>query len=430
MPVTVLVGAQWGDEGKGRYVDFLASQADVVARYGGGDNAGHTVAVADAVYKMHLIPSGVLHEGVVSILGNGMVINPVKLLREMDRLLQMGVRITPENLLISTQAHVITAAHIEFDRASEAARGKDAIGTTLRGIGPAYTDKIQRQGLRWAEILDIEGFADQLEAKLNAANIALATEGHPQINVQASVGEYLDAAKRLRPFIADTVLYLNQRLREGAQAICEGAQGTLLDIDHGSYPFVTSSSPSVGGALTGLGVGPQQINRVIGVTKAFNTRVGAGPMPTELHDEIADRLRGTGENFWDEYGTTTGRKRRCGWLDAVLLRYTALVNGFTELALTKLDILSGFDELKIAVAYELDGQTLDFPPSTIPQMSRVQPIYETLAGWHEDITGARSLDDLPTNAQRYIQRIAEVVGVPVHNASVGPERQQLVTLSA
>lgn len=428
MPVTILIGAQWGDEGKGRFVDWFAAEADVVARYAGGDNAGHTVAVGDTVYKMHLIPSGVLHAGVVSLMGNGMVINPANLVSEINTLREQGVTITPDNLIISSRAHIITPAHIELDRAKEAARGESAIGTTLRGIGPAYLDKTGRKGIRVGQMLDLEMFAESLEKSLQVHHEQLIRDGASGFDIKDSVQRYVDAAETLRPFIQDTSVYLSKRLQAGATVIGEGAQGTLLDVDHGSYPFVTSSSPTAGGALTGLGIGPTQVEKVVGVAKAFSTRVGGGPMPTEQDGEVAARLRGSGENFWDEFGTTTGRPRRCGWLDVSLLRYAAVINGFTELVLTKLDILSGFDELQIATAYELDGECIEFPPSTTSELGVVQPIYETMAGWSEDISGARKLEDLPQAARDYIQRVSELCGVPIHMVSVGPERDQVVHL--
>lgn len=428
MPVTILVGAQWGDEGKGRFVDWLSADAQVVARYAGGDNAGHTVAVDDVVYKMHLLPSGLLHEGVVAVMGNGMVINPLNLVAEMERLREQGISITPENLRISSRAHIITAAHIALDKAKEQARGGGAIGTTLRGIGPAYMDKTGRRGLRMGQMQDIEAFADALKEALQTHNAALARDGHETVDVAQSVKQYVEAADKLRPFVQDTAVYLRQRLQQGARVVCEGAQGTLLDVDHGSYPFVTSSSPTAGGALTGLGIGPTHVDRVVGVAKSFSTRVGGGVMPTELEGEIADRLRGTGANFWDEFGTTTGRPRRCGWLDAVMLRYSAAVNGCTELFLTKLDILSRIDTLEIAVAYDVDGERLDYPPATIAALERAVPVYEQLPGWNEDITGARTVDDLPKAAVDYIKRVEALCGVPVKMVSVGPERQQIVSL--
>lgn len=428
MPVTIIIGAQWGDEGKGRFVDYFSADAEMVARYAGGDNAGHTVAVKGEVFKMHLIPSGILHEGVVAIMGNGMVINPVSLLKEMTRLREQGVGISPDNLVISSRAHIITPAHIELDRGKEAERGDEKIGTTLRGIGPAYLDKVGRRGLRMAQMLDLEGFADVLESSLKNYNETRAKDEFQAVDVKASMQAYVDAAEKLRPYIKETTVYLAERLKDGARIVCEGAQGTLLDVDHGSYPFVTSSSPTAGGVMTGLGIGPTHVDKVVGVAKAFSTRVGGGPMPTEEEGEVAQHLRGTGDNYWDEFGTTTGRPRRCGWLDTVLLRYSAMVNGFTEVMLTKMDILSGFDELKIAVAYDVDGERFDVPPGTIKQLERAVPIYETIPGWHEDISDAQTLDDLPESAVKYIKRIEELCGVPVKVVSVGPERHQVVNL--
>lgn len=426
MPATILIGAQWGDEGKGRVADWLAAESDVVARFAGGDNAGHTVHVSSDVFKLHLLPSGILHNHVTCVLGGGMVVNPVNLIKEIKALAKMGVEMTPERLIISTRAHIITPAHIALDSASEKARGEQAIGTTLRGIGPAYMDKTGRKGIRMGQMLDVESFADALYTTIEEANVTLQRMGSETLNPQTAAAEYVQAATTLQAHIQDTTLYLNERLKEGARVLCEGAQGTLLDIDHGDYPFVTSSSPTAGGALTGLGFGPTQVDRVVGVAKSFSTRVGGGPMPTELDGEIANRLRGTGEHFWDEYGTTTGRPRRCGWLDAVVLRYAAQLNGFTELVLTKMDVLSGFDELKIAVAYEIDGKEYRFPPSTVLDLERAKPVYETLPGWQENISGARHSLDLPEAACAYIERISQLCDTPIKTVSVGPERDQLV----
>lgn len=428
MPVTIIIGAQWGDEGKGRFVDWFSSEAQIVARYSGGDNAGHTVAVEGEVFKMHLIPSGIIHKGVVAVMGNGMVINPVNCIAEMNRLREQGVSITPENLVISSKAHIITPAHIQLDKMKESQRGADAIGTTLRGIGPAYLDKVGRRGVRIGDMLDLENFAETLSKSLEYHNQTLSAAGVELVDIENSVQAYIDAAEILRPFIKETAIYLNQRLKEGARIVSEGAQGTLLDVDHGSYPFVTSSNPTVGGVLTGLGIGPTNVDHVVGVAKAFSTRVGSGAMPTEETGEIGNRFRGTGENYWDEYGTTTGRPRRCGWLDIVMLRYSTAINGFTELMLTKMDILSGFDELKIAVAYEIDGERLEYPPNALAELERAVPVYETLEGWQEDISEARTADDLPKSALAYINRIAELCGVPIKVVSVGPERHQVVNL--
>lgn len=426
MPATILIGAQWGDEGKGRVVDWLASNADIVARYGGGDNAGHTVYVGSEVFKLHLIPSGILHEQAVCVLGNGMVINPLNLITEMDKIEALGVNVSPERLLLSSKAHLISPAHIALDAAQEKARGDKKLGTTLRGIGPAYLDKVGRKGIRAGQMLDLESFADVLNTAIEQVNYELARDGFAAINAQTSVQQYLDAAERLRPYIKDTTLYLHQQLKQGTQILCEGAQGTLLDVDHGSYPFVTSSSTAVGGALSGLGFGPKYVERVIGVAKAFSTRVGSGAMPTELDGEIGDRLRGTGENFWDEFGTTTGRPRRCGWLDVVMLRYSTDINGFTEIVLTKLDVLSGFDELKIAVAYELDGRRIEYPPTTNEELERAVPVYETYPGWSENVSGVRRMEELPENARAYVARVAALCEIPIYTVSVGPERDQLV----
>jgi adenylosuccinate synthase len=429
MPATILVGAHWGDEGKGRVVDEFAAKADVVARFGGGDNAGHTVYVDGKVFKFHLLPSGVLREQCVCVLGNGMVINPVNLLKEIDALASAGYDISSKRLLISTRAHIISPAHIALDKASEKARGDKAIGTTLRGIGPAYLDKAARQGIRAGLMRDNEEFAEALYDAVERANEVLARQEMELLDPQESALTYIEAAERLRAYLCDTSVYVNRRLREGARVLCEGAQGSMLDIDHGDYPYVTSSSSIAGGALTGLGFGPLYVDRVIGIAKAFSSRVGAGPMPTELKDDIGDRLRGTGENFWDEFGTTTGRRRRCGWLDGVILHYSAQLNGFTELYLTKLDVLSGLKEVKIAVAYEVDGERYDFPPTMIDDLERATPIFDTLPGWEEEVSGVRREADLPKAARDYIQRIADLIETPVRTVSVGPARDQVVALT-
>lgn len=427
MPITILIGAQWGDEGKGRVVDWLASSADIVARYAGGDNAGHTVALDGEVYKLHLIPSGILHSSVVSVMGNGMVINPVNLVREIGALRKIGVDITPDRLVISSRAHIITPAHIALDKAKESALGDDKIGTTLRGIGPAYLDKTGRAGIRTGDmLLDVEEFAERMVAAIELSNDELRAQGLHALEAGEAAQSYLDAAEFLRPYIKDVSIYLYEALKAGKKVLCEGAQGTLLDIDHGSYPFVTSSSPTAGGALTGLGVGPLFVDKVLGVAKAFSTRVGGGPMPTELEGAIAEHFRGSGANFWDEFGTTTGRPRRCGWLDVVMLRYAVGVNGLSELMLTKMDILSGLDELKLAIAYDIDGETFAFPPVTNEQLERAKPVYETLPGWSEDISNCRRFSDLPPAARNYIERVGKLCDVPIQMVSVGPERDQLV----
>ena len=427
MPITIIIGAQWGDEGKGRVVDWLAASADIVARYAGGDNAGHTVALEGEVYKLHMVPSGILHSNVVSVMGNGMVINPVNLVREIKALRDLGVTITPERLVISARAHIITPAHIALDKAKEMSLGEAKIGTTLRGIGPAYLDKTGRSGIRTGDmLLDVEEFADRLVSAIESTNAELERQGITPLSAREAAESYLDAAAFLKPFIKDVSIFLDQALKAGRYVVCEGAQGTLLDVDHGSYPFVTSSSPTAGGALTGLGVGPLFVEKVLGVAKAFSTRVGSGPMPTELDGETAQRLRGSGSNFWDEFGTTTGRPRRCGWLDVVMLRYAASVNGLSEIMLTKMDILSGFDELKLATAYEIDGVRHEYPPVTNEELDRARPIFESLPGWHEDISGCRNFSQLPEAARHYVARVSTLCDVPINSVSVGPERDQLV----
>jgi adenylosuccinate synthase len=430
MPVTILVGAQWGDEGKGRVADWFAEHADVVGRFAGGDNAGHTVRVGDDTFKLHLIPSGILHPSVQCILGAGTVINPLTILNELADLEAGGVHVTPQRLVIDPRAHIITPAHIALDGASETARGADKIGTTKRGIGPAYASKAARTGIRAGALVDPERFGDLLQAALEDGDRTLTTiYGAPGIaDRDAKIAAYVDAARRLAPFVADGSVAIHRALEAGQRVLCEGAQGTLLDIDHGWYPFVTSSSPTAGGALTGLGFGPKYVDRVVGIAKAFSTRVGSGPFPTELDGALGDRLRGTGENPWDEFGTTTGRPRRCGWLDAVILRYAARVNGLTELIINKLDILSGFDTLKIAVAYEIDGRRIDELPYDLAQIERAIPIYETLPGWQANLMQVTNPAHLPSEAIAYLKRIEALVGVPISSVGVGPARDQMILL--
>jgi len=429
MPLDIIVGAQWGDEGKGRVVDLLAAQADYVARFNGGDNAGHTVTVGEQTFKLHLTPSGIIHPHATAAIGNGVVINPATLFAEIETLRAAGVRVTPERLRISYAAHLITPAHRALDAAQEAARGNAAIGTTLRGIGPAYTDKVTRSGLRVDLLRDIETFRAALQAHLARANTVLARlYGAEPLDTRQVVQEYTQHARRLQPYIADVSRLLDSALREGKRVLAEGAQGTLLDLDHGTYPYVTSSNPTAAGALVGLGLGPTRIGRVIGVTKCFQTRVGAGPFPSEVFGEVATRLRGTGAQPWDEFGTTTGRPRRVGWLDLVLLRHAARVNSLTELTLTKLDILSGLETIKLCTAYRAGGEVIQELPFGPADLSPYEPVYDELPGWDTDVSPARQRGDLPANARAYIARIEEHCGLPVRLVSVGPERQQVVTL--
>lgn len=430
MPLDILVGAQWGDEGKGRMVDLLAAQADLVARYCGGDNAGHTVTVGEQTFKLHLIPSGVIHPHTIGILGSGMVINPAVLFTEIETLVNAGIDIHPDRLQISFAAHLITPAHLALDQALEQQRGADKIGTTLRGIGPAYTDKVGRRGLRVGSMLHPQAFQGELRQHLEAANHLLTSlYGAAPLEIPPILAQYLEFARQMAPYIKDVSATLTAALQNHQLILAEGAQGTLLDLDHGTYPFVTSSSTTASGALNGLGLGVGCVGRVIGVTKAYQTRVGAGPFPTELDGPIAEHLRGTGENPWDEYGTTTGRPRRVGWLDMVLLRYAARINGLTELVLTKMDVLSGLKTLKLAVSYRLEDHVYEDLPLGPGGLGTFQPVYEEMPGWEADIREARSWDDLPDAACDYILHIEELIGIPVRMVSVGPEREQWVEIA-
>lgn len=429
MPLDMIIGVQWGDEGKGRVTDLLAAQSDIVARYSGGDNAGHTITVQGDIFKLHLIPSGIIHPKVTCLIGNGVALNPAVLLQEMDALTTRGIVVDPQRLKISRNTHLITPAHIALDKAKEAQRGSGAIGTTQRGIGPAYTDKTSRMGLRAELFANPEELADQIQAHIAQKNEVLSKiYGAEPLDGNLVAAQYAQYAQRLRAHLVDGSVFLDDALRNGRSVLAEGAQGTFLDLDHGTYPFVTSSTPTAGGVLTGLGVGPRMVGRVIGIAKAFTSRVGGGPFPAELTGEMALRLRGTGDKPWDEYGTTTGRPRRVGWLDLVMLRHAARINGLTELIITKLDILSGLDKIKVCCRYQLDGETIDIYPSDIPSLRRCQPVFETLPGWQEAVTGIRSLADLPVNAQQYIQFTAEKAGVPVTAVSVGPGRDQVIHL--
>jgi len=430
MPLNIIVGAQWGDEGKGHITDLLAAEAEIVARYSGGDNAGHTITIGAETYKLHLVPSGIIHAGVTCLIGNGVVVNPAVLLREIDALAARGVDVRPARLKLSRKAHLITPAHVSLDKALEAQRGQGEIGTTQRGIGPAYTDKTRRSGLRAGLLAHPAALADALRAHVTAHNAALTQiyDAAP-LDVDAIIADYAGYARRLAPYLTDGGLLVDTALQHGRFVLAEGAQGTLLDIDHGTYPFVTSSSPTAGGALTGLGVGPKAVGRIVGVAKAFTTRVGSGPFPTELDGAAAARLRGTGANPWDEYGTTTGRPRRVGWLDLVILHHARRINSLTEFVLTKLDILSGLAEIPVCVAYELDGERITHFPSELEQLARCRPVYKTLPGWAEDIMQVTRLSDLPANARRYVEFVAEQTAVPVSYISVGPGRTQFIPMA-
>ncbi len=405
----MVIGAQWGDEGKGKVVDLLAERSDVVARYQGGNNAGHTIVADEQVYKLHLVPSGILYPGTTCVIGNGTVVDPGALVAEIDGLEERGVSL--DGLKLSGNAHLIMPYHVMLDGASEMRLGRFSIGTTRRGIGPCYEDKAARVGIRAQDLLDPKILVRKLEIALEAKNDILEKLwGMPRLEPAEVAEDQLRHAERLRPFIDDTALIIDEALRAGKRVLFEGAQGTMLDIDHGTYPFVTSSNPTAGAACTGTGIGPTRIDKVLGVTKAYVTRVGEGPFPTELGDDDGRRMLERG----NEFGTTTGRQRRCGWLDLVALRYAARLSGMTELALTKLDVLSGFERVKLCVAYrDRDGARLTTFPYHQTVFHGCTPEYEELPGWHEDLSECRELDDLPPRAREYVERIAEAVEVPI-----------------
>lgn len=421
MPATIVVGAQWGDEGKGRVTDWFARTADYVVRYQGGNNAGHTVIIGEERFALSLIPSGVMYAHCTPVIASGCVIDPEVLLSEIDTLAARGV--DPSRLRVSSNAHLIMPYHRKLDTVMERYLGKNRIGTTKKGIGPAYTDKYARRGIRVQDLFDPKIFRDKVEAALEDINKVL-TRVYNQLPLDPErvIDRYLGYADRLLPYVTDTSLLLWKALREGKQVLFEGAQGTLLDIDHGTYPFVTSSNPTAGGALVGSGVGPREIDRVVGVAKAYISRVGTGPFPTELHDEVGDKLVELG----GEYGTVTGRRRRCGWLDLVALRYAVRVNSLSHLFLTKLDILSAFETLKVATGYVSLGEAYDEFPRQQRVLYNCTPIYEELPGWRTDISECRRFADLPAAARRYIEFIEEHTGIPVGWVSVGPERRQMI----
>lgn len=421
MPGVVLVGAQWGDEGKGKITDLLCNDFDYVARFQGGNNAGHTVIHGDIKLQLHLIPSGIMYPNVVPIIGNGCVIDPKVLIAEMDKLEEMGI--STEKLIISPNAHLIMPYHRDLDGASEHRLGKNLIGTTRRGIGPAYQDKASRLGLRTQDLFDRSIFKEKIESALIEKNDILSkVYGLKTYTVDEIAEEYLAYAERLKPHINEVSSLLNAALKRGEKVLFEGAQGTLLDIDHGTYPFVTSSSCTAGGATIGTGVGPTKIDRVLGIAKAYITRVGSGPFPTEIFGGDGDTLIKVGH----EYGTTTGRTRRAGWYDAVIVRTAVEVNGLTDLVITKLDVLSAFDSIKVCTAYEHLGKIYESVPDHQSAFHHAKPIYTELPGWNEDITHCRSFDELPQKAKQYIAFIEELAGVPVSMIAVGPEREQTI----
>ena len=413
-----VLGAQWGDEGKGKIVDLLTPRFDLVARYQGGHNAGHTVYVNGTKFVLRLIPSGILHSGITCVIGNGVVVDPVALFGEIDELVRHGIDVDGR-LLVSDKAHLILPYHRDLDLLSEARRGERKIGTTSRGIGPAYEDKIARRGIRVGDLADAAGLAENVRDNVTARNRLVHDSTMDWKEVLDSL---MKQGERLRPMTRDVSLLLSEAMRGGKSILFEGAQGTLLDIDHGTYPYVTSSNASIGGVCTGLGVGPRAINRVLGVVKAYTTRVGEGPLPTELSGEMGDRLRESG----NEYGAVTGRPRRCGWYDAVAVRYGVRINGLDALALTKLDVLDGLDTIDVCTAYRCGGRTLTEMPSDLGQLAACEPVYESLPGWSTPTKGVRRFEDLPDNAARYVARLEAITGVPAAIVSTGSERNDTI----
>ena len=425
MSSVVVVGTQWGDEGKGKITDFLSKKADIIARFAGGDNAGHTIKFDGETYKLHLIPSGIFYQDKISVMGNGLVINPKSLITELKGLQERGI--DTSNLRISNRAHIILPYHIHQDKVEEAARGDQKIGTTCKGIGPCYQDKVARIGIRVADLLDREVFEQKLRSNTALKNRLFEkfyeVEGIPFEDI---FEEYYGYGQEIAQYVVDTSKILNDVLDEGGRVLFEGAQGVMLDVDQGTYPFVTSSNPVAGGVAIGAGVGPSKVSRVVGVCKAYTSRVGDGPFPTELFDEMGHHIREVGR----EYGTTTGRPRRVGWFDSVVVRHSRRVSGITDLALNSIDVLSGLETVKICTAYEYNGEVITEYPANLHIIEQCKPVYEELPGWSEDITGVRSLDELPENARRYVERIVELTGINLMTFSVGPAREQTNVVNA
>ncbi len=426
MPNIVVIGAQWGDEGKGRIVDLISEEVDIIARYQGGNNAGHTIVIGDQKIVLHHLPSGILREGKLSVIGNGVVIDPGVLLQELEELRSAGFKADPENLKISDRAHVIMPYHREIDLARESSRGNDKIGTTGRGIGPVYEDKSARRGIKISDLTDPDTFSERLRRVFGERNMYLSRvlDG-PALDVEEIYQEYVEYGRKLKDFSCDVSSLLNNAISEGKNVLFEGAQGALLDIDLGTYPYVTSSSASSGGACTGTGVSPIRIDGVLGIAKAYTTRVGEGPFPTEIDGEGGNRLRKAG----GEYGATTGRARRCGWFDAFALKYAAMTNGISRLAITKLDVLSGFEKISICVGYRYKGELLSGFPSNINILRDCEPVYEDIEGWDEDVSQAKEISQLPEQARKYLEKIEEATGVTIYAVSLGPSREKILFLT-
>lgn len=422
MPNTILVGAQWGDEGKGKIIDFLTDEADIVVRSQGGNNAGHTIVIGGEKYVLHLIPSGILRKSKTCVIGNGVVLDPVALVGEIEGLRKRGVKVE-KNLLISDTAHLVLPYHHALDGLRETQKGSKKIGTTKRGIGPAYADKASRTGLRTGDLLRPDVLKEKLTQRIKENNALLKSLGAPTLNAKKIINDTLAAAEVLRPFITNTVMFLHRALEMKTNMLFEGAQGTFLDIDHGTYPYVTSSNTTSGGACTGSGVPPHRIDKVMGVLKAYTTRVGEGPFTTE-DDALSDRFHAMGR----EFGATTGRARRCGWFDAVSTRYSVILNGVDELAITNLDGLDGVESIKLCVAYRLDGKVLDFPPTDSEHLSRCEPVYIEMPGWLKSTEEAKKFSDLPPKARAYVKKIAELTGAKLSIVSIGPARAQTIRL--
>mgnify|MGYP001589485322 CR=1 FL=1 len=426
MSTFIVLGAQWGDEGKGKMTDYLAEDADVVARFQGGNNAGHTVEVGDKQYKLHLIPSGILYEDKLNIIGNGVVVDPKALFEEIGYLEELGVKVTPKNLMISDRAQLIMPYHRILDGIKERARGKKDIGTTGKGIGPCYTDKMERSGIRICDLLHKDIFKECLKENVEEKN-AIITKiyGEEPLDFDEILNEYLEFGDKIRPFVKETSVEIYNKIKSGKKVLFEGAQGTLLDIDYGTYPYVTSSNTIAGGVCTGSGIGPTMIDSAVGIAKAYTTRVGKGPFPTELFDATGDWIREKGH----EFGVTTGRSRRCGWLDLVILKTSARVSGLTSFAVTKIDTLAGLKSIKICTSYSFEGKIIDYIPASLEDLAKCKPIFEEFEGWDESIENARSYDEIPENAKKYLMRIQEITKTHISIVSVGPRRDQTMQIS-